>query len=218
MNKIDKRAELVNYIRNNCTLSLHESYDADGGFTMEHMATKNIRIMFCVEADIEESSYHIILRQDNDKKIGQCLTYTNRLSMDNVSHVIEQLRKLLNDKEHRKNVLKLLGGDKVRIDLPQCNLKTCRHFGDHNCHADAITYDRCDYNRLHEDEIAGTLKAQKAGKYEVYCDEYGHYRAWLKASNGRLLCTTEAYSSLNSCLNCVGSIKKIAADAEIVEL
>ena len=35
----------------------------------------------------------------------------------------------------------------MRIDLPQCNLKTCRYCFDHNC-TNKIEYDRCEYQRL----------------------------------------------------------------------
>jgi hypothetical protein len=35
----------------------------------------------------------------------------------------------------------------MRIDLPQCNLKTCRYCFDHNC-TNKIEYDRCEYQLL----------------------------------------------------------------------
>ena len=35
----------------------------------------------------------------------------------------------------------------MRIDLPQCNLKACRYFSDHNC-TNRIEYDSCPYQLL----------------------------------------------------------------------
>lgn len=35
----------------------------------------------------------------------------------------------------------------MRIDLPTCNLKTCRYCFDHNC-TNKIEYDRCEYQLL----------------------------------------------------------------------
>ena len=35
----------------------------------------------------------------------------------------------------------------MRIDLPQCNLKTCRYCFDHNC-TNKMQYEVCEYQRL----------------------------------------------------------------------
>lgn len=57
-----------------------------------------------------------------------------------------------------------------------------------------------------------------AGKFEIYTDKSGKFRFRLKASNGQVIATGEAYSSKSACLNGVESIKKNAPDAEVVEV
>jgi len=57
-----------------------------------------------------------------------------------------------------------------------------------------------------------------AGKFEVYTDKAGKFRFRLKASNGQVIATGEAYSSKSACLNGIESIKKNAPEAEVVEL
>lgn len=58
-----------------------------------------------------------------------------------------------------------------------------------------------------------------AGKFELYSDAKGEFRWRLKASNGQTIATGgEGYSSKASAKNGIESVKKNAADAEIVEL
>ena len=57
-----------------------------------------------------------------------------------------------------------------------------------------------------------------AGKFEVYQDKNQKYRFRLKAGNGEIIATGEAYESKASCLNGIESIKKNAPDAPVVEL
>ena len=57
-----------------------------------------------------------------------------------------------------------------------------------------------------------------AGKFEIFKDAKGEYRFRLKAANGEVIAVGEAYSSKQACVNGVESVKKNAADAEIVEL
>jgi len=57
-----------------------------------------------------------------------------------------------------------------------------------------------------------------AGKFEVYTDKAGKFRFRLKASNGQVIATGEAYSSKSACLNGIDSIKKNAPEAEVVEV
>lgn len=47
-----------------------------------------------------------------------------------------------------------------------------------------------------------------AGKFEVYKDKAGKYRYRLKAGNGQVILTGEAYNSKNACLDGVDSVKK----------
>ena len=59
--------------------------------------------------------------------------------------------------------------------------------------------------------------AEKCPKFEVYTDKAGEYRFRLKATNGLIIAVSEGYPSDAGCLNGVESVKKNAADAEIVE-
>ncbi len=55
-------------------------------------------------------------------------------------------------------------------------------------------------------------------KFEVYKDKTGQYRFRLKASNGEIIASGEAYTSKEACLKGINSIKKDAAKAKIVEV
>lgn len=57
-----------------------------------------------------------------------------------------------------------------------------------------------------------------AAKFEVYNDGNGSYRFRLKAGNGEVIATGEAYTSKAGCMNGIESVKKNAATAEIVEI
>lgn len=57
-----------------------------------------------------------------------------------------------------------------------------------------------------------------AGKFEVFTDKAGKHRFRLKASNGQIIATGEAYESKAACLNGIQSVKKNAADAPVVEV
>jgi hypothetical protein len=52
-----------------------------------------------------------------------------------------------------------------------------------------------------------------AGKFELYKDSAGKYRFRLKASNGQVVATGEAYETRASALNGIESVKKSAAGA-----
>jgi uncharacterized protein YegP (UPF0339 family) len=47
-----------------------------------------------------------------------------------------------------------------------------------------------------------------AGKFEVYKDKAGKYRFRLKAGNGQIILSGEAYNSKNACLEGIDSVKK----------
>lgn len=47
-----------------------------------------------------------------------------------------------------------------------------------------------------------------AGKFEVYKDKAGKFRYRLKARNGQIILTGEAYNSKNACLEGIESVKK----------
>ncbi|MEI2766179.1 MAG: YegP family protein [Dermatophilaceae bacterium] len=54
-----------------------------------------------------------------------------------------------------------------------------------------------------------------AGKFELYQDKAGKYRFRLKASNGQVIATGEAYESKKSALNGIESIRRNAPDAKL---
>ncbi|QRY40206.1 YegP family protein [Microbacterium hominis] len=57
-----------------------------------------------------------------------------------------------------------------------------------------------------------------AGKFELYTDASGHWRFRLKAGNGQIIATGEAYNSKAAAMNGIASIKTNAPDAPIVEV
>ena len=56
-----------------------------------------------------------------------------------------------------------------------------------------------------------------SGKFEVYKDKAGKYRFRLKASNGEIVATGEAYESKASALNGCEAVQRAAAGAVIEE-
>ena len=56
-----------------------------------------------------------------------------------------------------------------------------------------------------------------AGKSEVYEDRAGKYRFRLKASNGQVVATGEAYETKAAALNGCEAVKRAADGATIVE-
>ncbi|MET9612020.1 YegP family protein [Kitasatospora indigofera] len=56
-----------------------------------------------------------------------------------------------------------------------------------------------------------------AGKFEVYTDESGMHRFRLKASNGSVVVTGEAYETRDDCIKGIESIRKLAPYAELKE-
>ena len=54
-------------------------------------------------------------------------------------------------------------------------------------------------------------------KFEVYKDKAGEFRFRLKATNGQIIAVGEGYKALAGCLNGIESVKKNAADGNIVK-
>lgn len=54
-------------------------------------------------------------------------------------------------------------------------------------------------------------------KFEMYRDSAGEYRFRLKAKNGKVIGISEGYSAKAGCENGMESVRKNAAEAEIVE-
>lgn len=57
-----------------------------------------------------------------------------------------------------------------------------------------------------------------AGKFELYSDKGGDYRFRLKAGNGEVIATGQGYASKSGALNGIDSVRRNAADAEVVEV
>lgn len=69
-----------------------------------------------------------------------------------------------------------------------------------------------------ENQTEEDFAVEKNPKFEVYNDKAGKARFRLKAPNGQIIVTGQAYKSLKSCLNGIESIKKNAPVAEIETL
>ena len=68
-----------------------------------------------------------------------------------------------------------------------------------------------------ENQTVDGYAVEKHPKFEVYTDKAGEYRFRLKATNGQTIATSEGYQALAGCMNGIESVKKNAADAEIVK-
>ncbi len=55
-------------------------------------------------------------------------------------------------------------------------------------------------------------------KFEVFTDKIGKYRFRLKAPNGEVIATGQAYSSKAACMHGIESVKKNAPVADIIEI
>jgi uncharacterized protein YegP (UPF0339 family) len=56
------------------------------------------------------------------------------------------------------------------------------------------------------------------GKFEVTKDKRGEYRFRLKSTNGQVIAVSEGYKTKASANKGIESIKKLAADATVVDL
>ena len=54
--------------------------------------------------------------------------------------------------------------------------------------------------------------------FEWYKDKKGKFRFRLKAANGEIIATSEAYSSKDGCVNGIESVRKNAPIAKVVEM
>ena len=68
-----------------------------------------------------------------------------------------------------------------------------------------------------EDQTAEGYATQTHPKFEMYQDKAGQYRFRLKATNGKLIATSEGYVTKAACENGIDSVKTHAAEAETVE-
>ncbi|MBO4894550.1 MAG: YegP family protein [Clostridia bacterium] len=67
-----------------------------------------------------------------------------------------------------------------------------------------------------EDQTVENFAKLKNPKYEVYADKKGQFRFRLKAKNGQIIATSEAYKEMKSCLNGIASVKKNAPESKVV--
>jgi uncharacterized protein YegP (UPF0339 family) len=67
-----------------------------------------------------------------------------------------------------------------------------------------------------ENQTVEGFETVKHPKFEIYTDKAGEFRFRLKATNGQVIAVSEGYKAIASCLNGVESVKKNAAEAEIV--
>ena len=68
-----------------------------------------------------------------------------------------------------------------------------------------------------EDQTVEGFEKVKHPKFEIYLDKAGEFRFRLKATNGEIIAVSEGYKQMASCKNGIESVKKNAADAQIVE-
>ena len=68
-----------------------------------------------------------------------------------------------------------------------------------------------------EDQTVEGFATEKNPKFEVYTDKAGEFRFRLKATNGQIIATGEGYKSKSGCMNGIESVKKNAADADVVD-
>ncbi len=68
-----------------------------------------------------------------------------------------------------------------------------------------------------EDQTVEGFATEKNPKFEIYKDKAGEFRFRLKAGNGQIIAVGEGYTTHANCINGVESVKKNAADAEVVE-
>lgn len=66
-----------------------------------------------------------------------------------------------------------------------------------------------------EDQTGKDFVKAKNPKFEIYNDKAGKFRFRLKAGNGQIIATGEAYEALKSCKNGIASIQKNAPVANI---
>ena len=68
-----------------------------------------------------------------------------------------------------------------------------------------------------EDQTVEDFEKQTCPKFEVYVDKAGEFRFRLLAKNGQNIAASEGYSAKKSCLNGIESVRKNAADGEVVQ-
>jgi len=68
-----------------------------------------------------------------------------------------------------------------------------------------------------EDQTLEGFAVKSHPKFEMYVDKAGQYRFRLKATNGKIIATSEGYVTKAACENGIDSVKANAPEAEVVE-
>ena len=68
-----------------------------------------------------------------------------------------------------------------------------------------------------EDQTVDGFKKEKHPQFEVYLDKVGEFRYRLKATNGQIIAVGESYKAKASVMNGIESVKKNAAEGNIVK-
>jgi len=68
-----------------------------------------------------------------------------------------------------------------------------------------------------ENQTEAHYKVLTHPKFEMYQDRAGDYRFRLKARNGEIIGISENYNAKAGCLNGIESVRKNAADADVME-
>ena len=66
-------------------------------------------------------------------------------------------------------------------------------------------------------DLTGEAVEVKHPKFELYEDKASEFRFRLKARNGEIIAVSEGYKAKASCLNGIESVRKNAAESEIVK-
>ena len=67
-----------------------------------------------------------------------------------------------------------------------------------------------------EDQTAEGAKTETNPKYVIKLDKAGKYRFNLTAKNGQIILSSQDYKGEDSCMNGIESVRKNAADSEII--
>ncbi len=67
-----------------------------------------------------------------------------------------------------------------------------------------------------EDQTVADYATAKNPKFEIYKDKKGEFRFRLKAKNGQVISASEGYKTKAACENGIESVRKNAADADVV--
>ena len=68
-----------------------------------------------------------------------------------------------------------------------------------------------------EDQTVEGYEVAKNPKFEIYTDKKGEFRFRLKATNGQIIAVSEGYKAMASCKNGIESVRKNAAEGNIVK-